>query len=40
MAEDARFFNSGNVMYYPARDVIFITQMCRDDRLPESESDV
>ena len=23
MAEDARFFNSGNVMYYPARDVIF-----------------
>ena len=23
MAEDARFFNSGNVMYYPAKDVIF-----------------
>ena len=23
MAEDARFFNGGNVMYYPAKDVIF-----------------
>ena len=25
MAEDARFFNSGNVMYYPAKDVIFLS---------------